>query len=1044
MLLLLVGLPCSVGCAAPAGDALDVEALEAQFEERARAVLRGGDALRPAAGGFELAPSPSRGGLSLAFPSDGSGAVRFDLPGGLGIEVRELGLRGEGQKAGAALAYPRACGFALWTAQPHGVEEWLWFPEGAPAGGPLASWQVEGARLRRRGANVEVLDAAGEPRIIVSAPEAYASPLGRIATRLDVQGDVISLWVKETGMPLLVDPAWTVTAASEVTRRVVHTATSLADGRVLIAGGDQYDADHRRILVASAAIYDPVLDAWLPAAPMSEPRGAHEATLLADGRVLVTGGGGPLGTALDTAELYDPTTDTWTPAAPMTSARAVHTATVLADGRVLVAGGAAAATAEIYDPATGGWSPTPAMAIARTDHRATRLLDGRVLVTGGRTAAINDSSSVEIYDPTTGAWTPGPSMLRAQWGHTATLLEDGDVLVVGWGVSTEVYDPDANAWTLAGSLSVPRDRPTATRLCDGRVVVSGDGSNENLEAGQPVEVYDPSTRTFSSGPVNDVGRRASTATLLPDGKVLFVGGTSRHPGAEIYDPSAIPAGTPLGPLNAPRNFAKAVELPDGKILIAGGIGTMAVTELYDPASMTFSTAAPLNIERFTPDLTRLADGRVLISGGIPNDSPAPELSNEIYDPAANIWTLTAPDNVWRDNHTATLLGSGEVLIAGGEVFFDPIDPYTIDRTRSAALYRPADDTWVAVAPMHVGRAEHAATLLNDGRVLVVGGRQGLDDSGGISTAEPVASAEIYDLATRSWSLAAPMGTPRSHPTATRLLDGRVLVVETTAEVYDPATNVWTPTGPMNAPGVSNSALLLPTGEVLVISGTVAEIYHPSTNSWTPAPSTAMLHAFHVTVLLPSGEVLVVGWGTNAELYDPRPRSAGDNGCGPGGDSGAGGAGGGDGAVGGAGGVSGGVGGAGGAGDAGGVGDAGGAGGVGGAGGGGEMSSSVGSAGGSSTGTAGGDGGNGAGGAGGPGTATASSSAAGAEPDENTGSSSSSSGPGEGSPMVHNCTMGRATPGSGAMAFYLAVAGAALQRRLSRSRVGGRSSRAHPR
>ncbi|HTN90767.1 MAG TPA: hypothetical protein VL242_44140, partial [Sorangium sp.] len=208
-LLLLIQLMCGLGCAAPPDGALDVEALEAQFEERARAVLRGGDALLPAAGSFALAARPSRGGAAVAFPSDGSGAVRFDLPDGLGIEVRERGLQGEVQRAGAALAYPRAGGFALWTAQRHGAEEWLWFPEGAPAAGPLASWQVEGALLRRRGANVEVLDAAGEPRIIVSAPEAYASPSRRVPTRLEVQGDEISLWVEETGSPLFVDPSWT-------------------------------------------------------------------------------------------------------------------------------------------------------------------------------------------------------------------------------------------------------------------------------------------------------------------------------------------------------------------------------------------------------------------------------------------------------------------------------------------------------------------------------------------------------------------------------------------------------------------------------------------------------------------------------------------------------------------------------------------------------------------------------------------------------------------------------------------------------------------
>ncbi|WP_433931906.1 Kelch repeat-containing protein [Sorangium cellulosum] len=1120
-LLLIVHLTCGLGCAAPSGEALDVETLEAQFEERARAVLRGDDALRPAAGGFELAASPSRGGLTLAFPAEGSGAVRFDLPDGFGIEVRELGARGEGRKVGAALAYPRAGGFALWTAQRHGAEEWLWFPQGAPAAGPVASWQVEGAELRRRGENVEVLDAAGEPRIIVAAPEAYASPLRRIPTRLEVQGDEISLWVEETGAPLLVDPSWTATAASEATHREQHTATLMPDGRVFIAGGRQWRGASDPLHLASAAIYDPALDAWLPAAPMSEARSAHTATLLADGRVLVTGGARGGAEWVSSAELYDPATDAWTPAATMISARSSHTATLLADGRVLAAGGAPpggapGATAELYDPVSDTWSPTPAASVVRREHAATRLQDGRVLLVGGRVIGAGTLSSVEIYDPTTGAWTPGPDMLRARLMPTATLLEDGDVLVTGYDpdAEAETYDPVANAWTLASNkMSLRRGPHTATRLCDGRVLVSGN---------QPPDLYDPSTRTFSKAPRGQVSRSDATATLLPDGRVLFVGGTfvdgnSNPAGAEIYDPSVPPSATQLGPLNALRNLAKAVELADGKVLIAGGNVPTKVTELYDPSSRTISVAAPLNFERSLPDLTRLADGRVLLSGGLLDDL-ATELYSEIYDPAADAWTLTAPDEERRHNHTATLLGSGEVLIAGGGVWDYPIEPYLVRRTRSAALYRPADDTWVAVEPMNAARAEHAATLLNDGRVLVVGGIQGYDDYD-FSTAEPLASAEIYDPATRRWSLTAPMAEPRSNPTATRLLDGRVLVVGAAAEVYDPVANAWTPTGPMSPmSSFKHVAMLLPTGEVLAIGGTTAQIYGPATNSWTPAPWALVFHDYHASVLLPSGEVLIIGSNRNAMLYDPRWHGPGDNGCSTGaggeggagggdsgagdaggaggeggsepgtggvggGASGAGGAGGGESGVGGgasgAGGVGGSEPGTGGAGDGGGgepvTGGAGsggsGAGGAGGAGGGdsgaggaggegagaggsggegGAGGEGGGSASGSSTSTtagAGGEGGSGtataSSGAGGEGTATASSGAggegtatasSGAAGPGSPGPTSTSSGAGAGEPPTGTgCSMGQGAPG-GASAFYLAVAGAALRRRIRRSRA----------
>ena len=122
---------------------------------------------------------------------------------------------------------------------------------------------------------------------------------------------------------------------------------------------------------------------------MLEIRGGSTATLLADGRVLVTGGGGGF-VVRSSAELYDPATGLWSAAGSMTEIRATHTATLLPDGKVLVAGGAngigdkhVTSTAELYDPATRLWTPTGSLALPRKFHMATLLLDGRVLVTGG-------------------------------------------------------------------------------------------------------------------------------------------------------------------------------------------------------------------------------------------------------------------------------------------------------------------------------------------------------------------------------------------------------------------------------------------------------------------------------------------------------------------------------------------------------------------------------------------------------------------------------------------------------------------------------------
>ena len=130
--------------------------------------------------------------------------------------------------------------------------------------------------------------------------------------------------------------------------------------------------------------------------PLGVGRQIHTATTLADGRVLVAGGYDAHDQAVASAVIYDPATDTFSPTGSMAAARGLHTATLLADGRVLIAGGGHPswvgpqadpylASAELFDPATGTFSPTGSMAIRREGHTATLLTDGRVLITGGDT-----------------------------------------------------------------------------------------------------------------------------------------------------------------------------------------------------------------------------------------------------------------------------------------------------------------------------------------------------------------------------------------------------------------------------------------------------------------------------------------------------------------------------------------------------------------------------------------------------------------------------------------------------------------------------------
>ena len=194
--------------------------------------------------------------------------------------------------------------------------------------------------------------------------------------------------------------------------------------------------------MASAEIYDPASGSFtLLAASMSTGRSFHTATLLGNGKVLITGGSGN-GTNSAAAELYDPVSKTFAPAGNMTVARAGHTATLLNNGKVLLTGEAATfggdstTTAELYDPNMGNFTATNPMTSARSVHTATLLNNGQVLIAGGSGfffgGGVSDSlSSAELFNPTTGSFTATADMTAFRESHTATLLGNGRLLLLG-------------------------------------------------------------------------------------------------------------------------------------------------------------------------------------------------------------------------------------------------------------------------------------------------------------------------------------------------------------------------------------------------------------------------------------------------------------------------------------------------------------------------------------------------------------------------------------------------------------------------------------
>ena len=248
----------------------------------------------------------------------------------------------------------------------------------------------------------------------------------------------------------------------------------------------------------------------------------------------------------------------------------------------------------------------------------------------------------------------------------------------------------------------------------------------------------------------------------------------------------------------------------------------------------------------------------------PSATPQPSAGR----PAA--WVATGSMIDARMDFTATLLPDGRVLVAGGDSGY-----YAVPRAlASAELYDPVSGAWTTTGPMITGRYRHTATLLPDGKVLVAGGN--VSSSAQVGSDCCLASAELYDPRTGTWTATGSMIDARVAHSATLLLDGTVLVAggdsalvnghQPGVELYSPTTGTWTPTGSMIANRHDHSATLLPDGRVFVVGGSapqdVSELYGPSTSLWSTTDCcTADANRFGpymTATLLKDGSVLVAG------------------------------------------------------------------------------------------------------------------------------------------------------------------------------------------
>lgn len=312
------------------------------------------------------------------------------------------------------------------------------------------------------------------------------------------------------------------------TPRAAHSATRLADGRVLLAGGCHADGCEEGI-AGDALLFDPARWAFLATGRLVQPRVGHRAIALADGSVLLLGGytqDGPT----DQVERFDPASGRFTAHGRLREARDGFSATLLGDGGILVAGGYAngmrrLASAERYDPVTGTSQAVGDMATPRMSHTATLLGDGCVLVAGGSRSRDAVDASLELFDPRSATFSPAGTLQRARHKHAAIAIGER-VLLLGGATIPEAdgHFRDSEWWSPAGLAPGPalhhgryKFLDAVVRLADSRVLVAGGGR-------QP-ELLDTPGERFA--PVDgDTGSALAftTATLLDDGRVLIAGG----------------------------------------------------------------------------------------------------------------------------------------------------------------------------------------------------------------------------------------------------------------------------------------------------------------------------------------------------------------------------------------------------------------------------------------------------------------------------------------------------------------------------------------
>ncbi len=410
----------------------------------------------------------------------------------------------------------------------------------------------------------------------------------------------------------------------------------------------------------------------------------------------------------------------------------------------------------------------------------------------------------------------------------ALRLTAGAVLLCATFASAQ----DAGRFLPAGTLATARYGHTATLLKDGRVLVVGGRGTDAAHELSSCELWEPKAKRFRPAAPLHTGRAGHIATLLPDGRVLVAGGTTHEGGesnrylalasAELYDPVK-DKWSDAAPMAQARNWHAAALLPEGRVVVAGGAreqrSHLDSVEAYDAKANQWAPLPHLLTARCLHQLLVLPDGALLVvagrsnAAGVPAAAEPPDAgaaqrphgvpskdkgfgvpiaSCERLAPGAATWESAPELQEPLQRHAAAVLADGRVAVVGG------ITGGAL--TNYHELWAKGDEHWtVSETNLTAGRASHSLDVLPGGDLLVVGGEP--------ANSADTAVAQRLQWTPGRWCLVGELKAARTQHTTNVLSDGKVLVVggvsaglpEASAELWEPRAGacVTPPTPPLD-------------------------------------------------------------------------------------------------------------------------------------------------------------------------------------------------------------------------------------------------------